>query len=931
VLVFLGDALREFPDGLYAPVDLAQIFPLLRADAVHVPGNGLLGDPVVQFLPWLLFNRDCLRSGRLPLWNPYNGGGTPHLANYQSAVFSPFSAPFYVLDVRLALVAAALLKLASLGLFTFLFLRRLAVDPVPALVGATAFGFSGFNVVWLAWPHTGAAAALPAAMYFTESAIQRGGIAPLAGVTASLTAGLLAGHPETFYFCLLLVAAYAAARLTVLWRRTRRIPAGRAASLVAAGLLAAGLAAVQLVPFFEYAAQAATSAERRAHNAAGMALPRAFWPFQFFPDTFGNPSTTFDRLAVLGTNYNEANGTYLGGLALTLAAFSLILLRRDPRVRFFAAAAAVWSVYAYDVGGLGAWLRQVPGMSLAFVNRSQPVGLFAAACGAALAVQHLWDSDPDAVAARRRAWGLALLGTLLLAAHYRGAIRLLRQHAAALGTTTEAVVGGVAGHMGFVVLRFAFGLTAACVLPVLRSMPARQLSGAALVAAVFLQTGFAARSYHPVTPDRLFYPATAAVRTLQEHVGGERLVILGPDTIPPDLNMVHRLAMPASYDAIWIARYDSLYRDLFGADTGSWRLAQAIDRLGLRLFGVEFVLPPHRLAVDRSSVPELLGPGRTSPAGEIVPDRAVSQTFRAALHGLAAVDVVLATYARPNRCTLEARLEDVGSGAVVASRTLQCSEIADNAVASVEFPPIPGTAGREFRFVLASHDAIPGSAVTAWTRSDATGLDGELRRGTDRLSGCLAFLPRYAGVAPFVPVTAVSGRTLHRDAGSLTRFFTVGRARVAATDAEAIRMLREPGFDPGQEVILAADTGLGPPLAVSGGAGGPARVARESPGEIEIELGRDSRGYLVLTMPFYPGWTATVDGKAAPIRRANYAFAAVELPARSRVVRLRYAPVSFRLGLAITLGSLCLGGLAVAMALRRPGRAGERPGGAAPR
>ncbi len=56
----------------------------------YEPANRLLMDPVLQFQPWLEFNRRMVRSGRLPLWNGHAGCGAPHLANGQSAVFDPF-------------------------------------------------------------------------------------------------------------------------------------------------------------------------------------------------------------------------------------------------------------------------------------------------------------------------------------------------------------------------------------------------------------------------------------------------------------------------------------------------------------------------------------------------------------------------------------------------------------------------------------------------------------------------------------------------------------------------------------------------------------------------------------------------------------------------------------------------------------------------
>ena len=35
------------------------------------------GLPALQFIPWREYGFDLLRSGSLPLWNPYNGAGAP--------------------------------------------------------------------------------------------------------------------------------------------------------------------------------------------------------------------------------------------------------------------------------------------------------------------------------------------------------------------------------------------------------------------------------------------------------------------------------------------------------------------------------------------------------------------------------------------------------------------------------------------------------------------------------------------------------------------------------------------------------------------------------------------------------------------------------------------------------------------------------------
>src|SRR4051812_4788823 len=76
-----------------SPADALLVQASFRPDAgdEYQPLNRLLMDPVLQFQPWLEFNRSMILQGRLPLWNPYVGCGAPHLANGQSAVFDPFA------------------------------------------------------------------------------------------------------------------------------------------------------------------------------------------------------------------------------------------------------------------------------------------------------------------------------------------------------------------------------------------------------------------------------------------------------------------------------------------------------------------------------------------------------------------------------------------------------------------------------------------------------------------------------------------------------------------------------------------------------------------------------------------------------------------------------------------------------------------------
>jgi hypothetical protein len=48
--------------------------------------NNAMPDIVSQIIPWKHFTIDNLRSGIIPLWNPYSFSGTNHLANLRESL-----------------------------------------------------------------------------------------------------------------------------------------------------------------------------------------------------------------------------------------------------------------------------------------------------------------------------------------------------------------------------------------------------------------------------------------------------------------------------------------------------------------------------------------------------------------------------------------------------------------------------------------------------------------------------------------------------------------------------------------------------------------------------------------------------------------------------------------------------------------------------
>jgi hypothetical protein len=92
----------------------------------------------------------------------------------------------------------------------------------------------------------------------------------------------------------------------------------------------------------------------------------------------------------------------------------------------------------------------------------------------------------------------------------------------------------------------------------------------------------------------------------------------------------------------------------------------------------------------------------------------------------------------------------------------------------------------------------------------------------------------------------------------------------------------------------------------SGAVATPAHVTGESSSHVTIEVDATTDGFLVLDDAYYPGWSAKVNGRAAPIRAANAAFRAVAVPGGHDVVTFEYSAGAVRFSAWVTLGAIIL-------------------------
>jgi hypothetical protein len=154
---------------------------------------------------------------------------------------------------------------------------------------------------------------------------------------------------------------------------------------------------------------------------------------------------------------------------------------------------------------------------------------------------------------------------------------------------------------------------------------------------------------------------------------------------------------------------------------------------------------------------------------------------------------------------------------------------------------------------------------------------------------------------------------IYENRDALARAFVVHDSEVAKNRAAILQRLKDPAFDPRRTVILEEDVSPQPSYAEGPAApGGAVTIVKDGASLVEIKTELAHSGFLVLTDAWYPGWTAYVDGTETRIYRSNYAFRSVLLAPGAHSVRFVYEPLSFKVGLVISLSTLgCLAAFAI--------------------
>jgi hypothetical protein len=261
-----------------APAELqralpAWIFPALLAALVlafyWVPltsaSAGVQWDAADMHYPLQKYFSDHVRSGSLPFWTPYLFGGYPFLANPEVGAWYVPHWPFFLAGITPRAIQMELALQAFLAcLGAYLLISRLVENRVAAMLGALAYGLSGFFAGHSS--HVGlfsAAAGFPWLLLLYRRAQDFDAVryATLGGIAGGLM--ILAGYVQTAMYGFLALGLYAIADVVREPRRWLR-PTAIVASMLCGAL---GVAAIQILPGLELTSHSIRAAQNYSHNA----------------------------------------------------------------------------------------------------------------------------------------------------------------------------------------------------------------------------------------------------------------------------------------------------------------------------------------------------------------------------------------------------------------------------------------------------------------------------------------------------------------------------------------------------------------------------------------------------------------------------------------------------------------------------------------
>lgn len=310
---------------MVAIAPLVYFWPALREGRALSPDDG-----VIFNIPLRVAAANLIRSGNLPLWNPYMFCGLPLHGAAQAGLLFPLNWFYVISSPRVAtnLMMLSTYMVAAVG--AYLYARRAGADIPGAIATSLIWQWCAFMVEQIG--HTNivhTAAVLPWLLWSVDGYLATGERKRGFLIVALLALQIFAGHQQTFAYSLLLVSVYALVMAQTLPQARKRL--GAVAIFILAGL---ALAAVQILPTFELLRNS-LRANATYEFFGSFSMPPRFVQTFLAPYVLGGGNGVLFRAPYIERPFFGEYAAYAGLLTLMLGATALVL-RRDVRTKFWA-------------------------------------------------------------------------------------------------------------------------------------------------------------------------------------------------------------------------------------------------------------------------------------------------------------------------------------------------------------------------------------------------------------------------------------------------------------------------------------------------------------------------------------------------------------------------------------------------------------------
>jgi len=939
---------------------LVYFWPALREGRALSPDDG-----VIFNIPLRVAAANLIRSGHLPLWNPYMFCGLPLHGAAQAGLLFPLNWFYVISSPRVAtnLMMLSTYMVAAVG--AYLYARRAGADIAGSIATSLIWQWCAFMVEQIG--HTNivhTAAVLPWLLWAVDGYLATGERKRGFLIVALLALQIFAGHQQTFAYSLLLVSVYALVMAQTLPHARKRL--GAVAVFIFAGL---ALAAVQILPTFELLRNS-LRANATYEFFGSFSMPPRFVQTFLAPYVFGGGNGLLFRAPYIERPFFGEYAAYAGLLTLMLAATALVL-KFDRRTKFWAVVFVValfMAIGRFMPFRLYEVLYHVPVLNLfRGPTRHLMEVHFALAVLAGRGLTAIRSSQKQALLPVTISAGAVFLLTLLTVTWWRpAAFHLAREIPVSLLRAPELFLPV-----------FIAGLSAAAFWVFTRSQSRRALIGLFLVLALDLflyGQGSAWRTHSPGPQSELWQKpeSVSFLHELQSSSATPRFRILTQDlpfdpnlpvavsteagagalALQPDTYMMYGIENAGGYDGFGLSRYSQMAGDMkvWGELTDAEGTLRGQSR-ALDLLNVRYLLARSQSSVHAK--PSVFPPASATYGGQRVASNDLGlrpiKSGRRLSFTVPATEIdhisLLTNLSWSNEVpdhTMVAQIELVAQDGKTFSFDLRAGDHTSewaydrsdirSRIKHQRAPVATSYSVDDARekyeahtyvssFALPARAVITSGSITVATVTNAPDLSLSVARMT-LADGENAFPLRRDWMTEqadqstdsvsgqrWKKIAEVKDATIFENAQVLPRVWLANEVK-ALPDPEILKVIRDGRFSDGKvwdprKVVLTEDhVDFVSTTNDSNDPTASAEMIQFDPNRVVVKTKSAQPSILILSANYFPGWRAYVDGNFVTNLRVDYNLRGVVLPAGEHTVEFVYRPKSVLIGAVISLLTL---------------------------